>query len=258
MLLLIDTGNTNVVFALYKGSEILGSWRIRSDSRRSRDEYASWLLPLFSEHGVKFSDIDDVIISSVVPDSNHHLRGLCRQYMQVVPTFVTYGMVRDMGVEVDVEAPEEVGADRLVNAVAIKYEYQSPAIVIDFGTATTFDVINEEDAYVGGSIAPGINLSLNALHQAAAMLPRVSVRRTDKVVGKKTVQAMQSGVFWGYVGLIEGMISRISGEIDLESPFVIATGGLAPVFEESVKSIQKVDRNLTIKGLYHIYRLCGK
>ncbi len=258
MLLVVDTGNTNVVFALYDGDQVLGSWRIRSDSRRSRDEYASWLIPLLEQFDLKLGDISDVIVSSVVPDANHHLKGLCRQYMEVEPQFITYDLVNHMGFKVDVDAPHEVGADRLVNAVAVMHEYKCPAIVVDFGTATTFDVINREGIYIGGVISPGINLSLNALHQAAAMLPRISVTKPDRVIGRRTVQAMHSGVFWGYAGLIEGTVKRIAQELGEGEPFVIATGGLAPVFEGSVDAIQIVDRNLTIKGLYHIYQLGKK
>ncbi len=255
MLLVIDTGNTNAVFAIYSDDKVIGPWRIRSDSSRTRDEYVSWLLPLIGQYDIKFDDIDDVIISSVVPDANHHLRGLCRQYMKLEPQFVTYDLVKKFGLEVDVEAPHEVGADRLVNTMAIRAEYQYPAIVIDFGTATTFDVIDARGVYAGGTIAPGINLSLNALHLAAAKLPRISVQKTEKAIGRRTVDAMQGGVFWGYVGLIEGIVSRITAEMGTDDPFVIATGGLAPVFEESVDVISTVDRNLTIKGLYHIYQL---
>jgi type III pantothenate kinase len=258
MLLVIDTGNTNVVFALFRDREVFGPWRIRSDSRRSRDEYASWLMPLLAQNDLRMEDVTDVVISSVVPDANHHLRGLCRQYMQVEPQFVTYDTAKTLGLQVKVDAPHEVGADRLVNSIAIREEYKSPCIVVDFGTATTFDIIDREGAFIGGVISPGINLSLNALHQAAAMLPRISVRKPDNVIGKKTVQAMQSGVFWGYAGLIEGMVKRIADEMGEEDVFVIATGGLAPVFEESVEVIKMVDRNLTIKGLYHIYQLGKK
>ncbi|NCC22548.1 MAG: type III pantothenate kinase [Alphaproteobacteria bacterium] len=256
MLLVIDAGNTNLVFALYGGGqEPLGSWRIRTDSARSRDEYASWLLPLFSQFGKQLTDVSDVIVSSVVPDANHHLRGFARQYIEVEPRFVDYDMVRRVGLEVNVDFPREVGADRLVNSVAVISEYRYPAIVIDFGTATTFDAIDASGSYVGGAICPGINLSLKALHQGAAMLPRISIQRTERAIGRRTIEAMQSGVFWGYAGLIEGMVSRMSSELG-GNPFVIATGGLAPVFEGEVASIGAIDRNLTIKGLYHIYQRC--
>lgn len=255
MLLVVDTGNTNVVFALYSnnGDEMYGPWRIRSDSKRSRDEYASWLLPLLGQNGLNLSDITGMVVSSVVPDANHHLRGLARQYMNIEAQFANYELIKKTGFNAIVEAPDEVGADRLVNGVAVMKEYKSPAIVVDFGTATTFDVINSDGAFIGGVISPGINLSINALHQAAAMLPRISVHKPEKVIATRTVQAMHSGVYWGYVGLIEGIVSRISADLGEKKPFVIATGGLAPVFEESVEAINAVDRNLTIKGLYHIY-----
>ncbi len=255
MLLVIDAGNTNIVFALYNGEDLLGAWRIRTDSSRSRDEYASWLIPLFGQFDLKLSDVSDVIISSVVPYAGHHLRGLCRQYMDVEARFVDYEMVSKCGLAVNIDQPREAGADRLVNALAVIKEYRYPAVVIDFGTATTFDAIDQGGAYAGGAIAPGVNLSMSALHGAAAMLPRVSIARPEKVIGKRTVTAMQSGIFWGYTGLIEGTIQRMSEEIGAK-PFVIATGGLSPVFGESIDLIETVDRNLTIKGLYRIYRSC--
>lgn len=255
MLLAIDIGNTNTVFAIYKDAQNVGSliesWRCRTEATRSADEYAAFLKELFSLVDVQWDQFVDVIISSVVPDANFHICGFCSKYLNLDPIVVTHDMV---GIAIDMDKPEEVGADRLVNAVGVLIEHKAPAIVIDFGTATTFDVIDANGAYSGGIISPGINLSVTALHQAAAKLPSVSIKKTDTVIGKNTVEAIQSGVYWGYVGLIEGTLSRIKKELGVQDVTVIATGGLAVLFADEVKEIDLVDQDLTLKGLLEIYR----
>jgi len=250
MLLAIDAGNTNIVFAVYKGEEQLKSWRIHTEAKRSCDEYASILSRLFAMEDLGWDDISAVMISSVVPDANRHLRGFCEGYLSCDPVFVSKDM---LDIPVHLDKPEEAGADRLVNAVAVRAHYQTPAIVIDFGTATTFDVIEEDGAYSGGLIAPGIHLSIDALNMAAAKLPKVSVQKTDQVIGKSTVGAIQSGIFWGYIGMIEGIVARIRSEMD-GKPFVIATGGLASLFVEHTDVIDHVDDDLTLKGLFTLYQ----
>ncbi|MCC7305192.1 MAG: type III pantothenate kinase [Alphaproteobacteria bacterium] len=250
MLLAIDIGNTNTVFAVYKKDKLLNSWRCQSAAARTADEYAAFLHEMFSIQKITWKDIADIIISSVVPDADFNIRKFCKKYVGKDPVFITSKIT---GVEVLLDRPEEVGADRLVNAAAVKEFYKTPAIVIDFGTATTFDVVDKKGRYAGGVIAPGINLSIKALAQAAARLPRVSVKKPEKVVGKSTVVAMQSGVYWGYIGLIEGIVKKISAE-QKEKFFVLATGGLAPLFADNTSVIKKVDDDLTLKGLLCIYR----
>lgn len=247
MLFLIDAGNTNVVFAVHDGKEIVHSWRIKTDAGRSRDEYASWLIPLFGQAGLSFGDITGVIASSVVPEANWHLRGLCEKYFGLSAQFVLED-IKNPGIEIDLETPSEAGADRVVNACAVSALYRYPAIVIDFGTATTFDVVDAGGRYAGGAIAPGVNLSVEALRRAAAKLPNIGIQKPPRAIGKRTVAAMQSGIYWGYIGLIEGIVGRIAEELG-QKPFVIATGGLAPLFAADTPVIEAVDEDLTLKGL---------
>jgi type III pantothenate kinase len=251
MLLAIDCGNTNTVFALCDADKILYSWRCKTDAARTADEYAAFLSPLLP-YEINQLDKADIIISSVVPAANFNLERLCVQYFQAKPLFIRYGET-DFGLEVRLDQPEEAGADRLVNAVAVKAHYQTPAIVIDFGTATNFDCISKDGAHIGGALAPGINLSLNALHHAAAKLPKVSIRQPPRAIGTNTVHAMQSGIYWGYVEMISGMVKRLSDEMD-GTPFVLATGGLAHTFQKDIPAIQLIDDDLTLKGLLEIWK----
>ena len=251
MLLAIDVGNTNTVFAVYnKNGEQKGSWRCTTHAARTADEYGVFLNQIFMLEGIELKSLSRAIVSSVVPEANFHLLGFCAKYLKSDPVMVDANVA---GIEVDLDHPEEVGADRLVNAVAVKAFYKYPVIVIDFGTATTFDVIDEKGRYSGGAIAPGINLSIEALNRAASKLPKVSVKKPPGVIGKNTVSAIQSGIYWGYLGLIEGLVEKISGELGAK-PFVIATGGLAPLFAKDTDFIDEVDDNLTLKGLLEIYK----
>jgi len=247
MLLAVDAGNTNIVFAVHDGNEWRGQWRIASNADRTADEYAVWLHTLLGHAGLRYSDIDGVIIGSVVPAANFNLTRLARTWFQCEPLMVRATGL-DWGFEVLVDNPQEVGADRLLNALAAHERWKGPLIAIDFGTATTFDVVDEQGNYLGGVIAPGINLSLEALHRAAAALPRIAVQRPQAVIGRGTVSAMQSGVYWGYVGLIEGIVRRIEAEFGRQMK-VIATGGLAPLFADGTPLIRNVDANLTLRGL---------
>lgn len=252
MLLAIDAGNTNTGFAICEGGTVRKSWRLRTDSVRSGDEYAAFLMPLMEREGMSLSQIEDVIVSSVVPEANFHLGAFSQAYIGAEAIFVGPETVP---VAVDLERPEDVGADRLVNALAVLTHYKAPAIVIDFGTATTFDVVGAGGVYKGGVIAPGINLSISALHMAAAKLPKVSVANPGPVIGRSTRHAMQSGVFYGYIGLIEGIVARIRAEMpEGAEALVLATGGLAPLFAADTKAIEAVDGDLTIKGLLKIYK----
>lgn len=246
MLLAIDVGNTNIVFAVFQADNILNAQRVPTRKDLQPVDYKDALNGSFD-----FQSITGVIISSVVPEVDASLDVFCQENFNISPVFVSKNTVQ---VDIKLERPEEVGADRLVNAVAVNTHYQVPAIVIDFGTATTFDVIDDAGAYVGGVIAPGIRLSARALSQAASKLPEIEIVKSEKVVGLNTVSAMQSGLYWGYASLIQGMIDRIVGELGGIKPFVIATGGLAQVYVDDIAAIDVVDRELTIKGLYSIYQ----
>ncbi len=252
MILAIDAGNTNIVFALHDGKELRQKWRISTVDSRTADEYMVWLSQLMRLEEFDTASIKGAIIATVVPQALFPLQLLCRRYFSCEAVVVGAPGV-DLGIEVTLDNPREVGADRLVNAVAARDIYGVPLIVLDFGTATTFDVVDEQGRYIGGVISPGINLSLEALHMAAAKLPRVAVERPEKVIGRSTVPAMQSGVFWGYVGLIEGLCSRIIAEYGKPMK-VVATGGLAPLFAGVAPVIEDVDQELTIKGLFKIYQ----
>ena len=253
MLLAIDSGNTNIVFAIFDDAgNIRGEWRSSTSTERTCDEFGVWLNQLMTLEGIERSDINAAIIATVVPATLFSLKTLCRKYFGCDPLVVGEPGV-NLGLKVLLEPPEEVGADRLVNAVAAHERYGGPLIVLDFGTATTFDVIDGEGNYSGGIIAPGINLSLEALHMAAAKLPRVAIGKPETVIGKGTVAAMQSGIFWGYISMIEGLIARINDEISCHMD-TIATGGLAPLFANSTNIIKCTDQDLTLRGLFIIYR----
>ena len=246
MLMAIDAGNTNVVFAVHDGNEWLGRWRIATRPDRTSDEYAVWLLTLLQHSGIPTHAIDKCVIGTVVPAALYNLRRLCRDYFSCEPLIARAPL--DWGFPIRVDQPGEVGADRLLNSLASHYHYKGPLVVIDFGTATTFDVVDSDGAYLGGVIAPGINLSIEALHRAAARLPRIGIGRPQSVIGRSTVPAMQSGIFWGYVGLVEGIVNRIKAEYGAPLK-VIATGGLAPLFAEGTLVIETIDPDLTLDGL---------
>lgn len=251
MLLAIDSGNTNVVFSVSENGDRKGIWRCHNNPKRTADEYAVWLTQLMSLSGIKPKDISAAIIATVVPEARFNLVTLCEKYFHQQPLMIGDPAL-DLGIGVRIDRPEQVGADRLVNTVAAYSRYGGPLIVIDFGTATTFDVIDEDGNFCGNVIAPGINLSMDALSMASALLPRVAVQKTEKVIGKATVPAMQSGVFWGYISMIEGVVTRIRDEYGEALP-VVATGGLAPLFAETSSVIEHIDRELTIRGLEEVY-----
>ena len=253
MLLAIDSGNTNTVFAIYGADGgVRGEWRNSTDTNRTADELWVWLGQLMQLNAIPRGDITAAIIASVVPATLFSLKILCRKYFDCDPLVIGDDGV-ELGIEILVDRPEEVGADRLVNTVAAHERYGGPLIVLDFGTATTFDVVDAHGNYCGGVITPGIKLSLEALHQAAAMLPRVAIARPKNIIGKGTVEAMQSGIFWGYVSMIEGLVERIQGEFGAPMMEVVATGGLAPLFIEATEIIRHADTGLTLRGLYAIH-----
>jgi type III pantothenate kinase len=257
MLLAINANNTNIKFAIYDGDTVVGHWRIATDPARTADEYAVWLTHLMALKKLNLEDISDTIIAIVVPQALYEIKVLCRNYFKSEPWVIGEKYV-DLGIGVHIEHPEEAGADRLVNAVAGHTFYGGPLIIVDFGTATTFDIINEDGDYIGGVIAPGINLSVEALHIAAAKLPRIAIERPEHIIGRSTVEAMKSGVYWGYVGLIEGLIKRIRDEHGRQDMKVIVTGGLAPLFDDATEVFDVMDVDITMKGLLEIHRRNAK
>lgn len=256
MLLAIDAGNTNTVFAMFEGAKMVGNWRATTKAQRTTEEYTVFLKTLMDEAGLDRRSVHAAILGSVVPDANAQLIKVCKKMFGCEPLVVGAANV-DLGIEALIDRPEEVGADRLINAIAGIKTYGHGLLLIDFGTATTFDVVDEKGAYRGGAIAPGINLSLQALHMAAAKLPRVGVARPDKLIGTNTVEAIKSGTFWGYVGLIEGLIERMKAEFG-KPMTVIATGGLASLFAAAVPMIDHLDADLTLRGLQAIYERNAK
>jgi type III pantothenate kinase len=251
MLLAIEQGNTNTLFAVHDGAEWIAQWRTATQAQRTADEYAVWLHQLLTMAGLKLADLGACIISSVVPQSLFNLRNLARRYLHTEPLVI--GENAELGIDIRIGKPAEAGADRLVNAIGGFVSYGGPLVIVDSGTATTFDVVGEDGAFEGGVIAPGINLSMQALHDAAAKLPRIAIQRPEHVIGRDTVEAMQSGVFFGYVGLIEHLIDRIKAEYGRPMT-VVATGGVASLFEGATGRIDRFDSDLTIRGLLEIWR----
>lgn len=250
MLLVIDVGNSNTVLGIYREEQLLHDWRLTTDKARTVDEYAILIHELFGMSGLLFTDIDDVIISSVVPPMLPTLDGLCRSYFNRTPYVVGPGTKTGMPIHYD--NPREVGADRIVNAVAAYEKKRCSLIVVDFGTATTFDVISARGEYLGGSIAPGLGISTEALFDRASKLPRVEFARPPQVIARNTVNSIQSGLFYGYVGLVDGIVRRMQEESQ-ETSSVIATGGIAPLLAEASETIEEVHPNLTLEGLQIIY-----
>lgn len=257
MLLAVDVGNTNVVFALFDGGTMLTRWRIATDPRRTGDEYAVWLVQLMQIEGIAREAVTSMILSSVVPRARHNLDVLARKYFGVEPLIAGEGAAA-WQIAIDVDQPRSLGADRAVNVIAAHAKYPGDLIVIDFGTATTFDVVAADGAYKGGIIAPGINLSLDALVSNTAKLPRIAIEapRGTSVIGKNTEDQMLIGVFWGYVAMMEGLVARMKAEIGRPAK-VIATGGLAILFDKHTEIFDAVDGDLTLQGLAMIADRAG-
>ncbi|WP_187143715.1 type III pantothenate kinase [Bacillus tuaregi] len=251
MIFVFDVGNTNTVLGVYSGEELIHHWRVETHRNRTEDEYGMVIKNLFDHVNLKFSDIDGIIISSVVPPIMFALERMCQKYFHIKPLVVGPGV--KTGLNIKYENPREVGADRIVNAVGAIHEYGSPLIIVDFGTATTYCYVNEDKEYFGGAIAPGIGISTEALYTRAAKLPRIELVRPDGVIGKNTVSAMQSGIVYGYVGQVEGIVNRMKAE-SKQPPTVIATGGLASLISKESTVIDIVDPFLTLKGLRLIYK----
>ena len=253
MILAIDVGNTNLVFALVDGAEIKARWRIATDPRRTADQYSVWLHQLLELEGFSRDQIEGVIIGTVVPRALHNLTVLSEKYFKKTPVVAGQGAA-EWPLQLDVDEPQNVGADRALNAIAAHAKYHGELIVIDFGTATTFDVVSSSGAYTGGIIAPGINLSLDALVSAAAKLPRIAIEAPDSnsVIGRTTESQMIIGIYWGYVAMLEGLVARIKSELDKPAT-VIATGGLATLFDKHTDVFDAIEPDLTIQGLSLLY-----
>ena len=252
MLLAIDVGNTNTMFAIHDGSDWVARWRSHTDSTRTADDYAVWLSQMCRMEGIPFGEITGCIVSNVVPQSLFNFRNFGRRYLNVEPVFVGDSST-NLGIEIRIDRPKQAGADRLANAIGAYLRYGGPLVVVDSGTATNFDIVGADGAFEGGIISPGLNLSLRALHEAAASLPRIAIQRPPNVIGKDTVSAMQSGIFLGYIELIDGLIRRIKGEYGAPLT-VVGTGGIASLFEGHSEEIDLYDQDVTIRGLLEIYK----
>ncbi|AEE96654.1 type III pantothenate kinase [Mahella australiensis] len=251
MILVMDIGNTNIVLGVYDDKKLISYWRIATDKNKTADEYGLSITQLFAYEHLSAETIDGIIISSVVPPIMYSIEHMCRKYFHRDPLVVGPGIKTGMNIKYD--NPKEVGADRIVNAVAAYETYGGPDIIIDFGTATTFCAVSDKGEYLGGAIAPGIKISSDALFERTARLPRVELAKPDTVIAKNTVNSMQSGIVYGYVGLVDYMVRRMALELDAGKPHVIATGGLARLIASESETIEKTDNLLTLEGLRIIY-----
>jgi type III pantothenate kinase len=248
MLLAIDAGNTNIKLGLFQGAELLANWRLATDRSRTADEYGNDVRGLFA--GIDVKQVEAIVITCVVPQLHDTLRMMSERYLELTPLFVDH--TTTTGLTILYDNPSELGADRIVNAVAAVEKYGAPCVVIDFGTATTFNAINSKREYLGGIIAPGLMTAADALFARAARLPRVAIERPKNVIGRSTVEAMQSGIFHGYVNLVEGLLEDVTQAMH-ETPKVIATGGLARVIGDALHFVYQFDQNLTLDGLRIVY-----
>lgn len=253
MLLVIDVGNSNIVFGVYKDEDLIYNWRISTDKERTTDEYALTFQQIFTHHKIDLAEIKDIIISSVVPSLLHTLPNMSRKYFNIDPIVIGPGV--KTGINILYDNPKEVGADRIVNSVAAYEKYGAPLIIVDIGTAITFDVINRNGDYLGGVIAPGIRISADALFMRTAKLPKVEILKPEKVIGKNTIASIQSGMVYGYIGMIDYIIERIveESQIELSEFKIIGTGGFSQLITSESKYIDKMDSLLTLDGLRIIY-----
>lgn len=251
MLLVIDVGNSNIVLGVYEEGKMLYDWRIATAKDRSSDEYGMLFEQILNYHGLKINELDDVIISSVVPTLMHTLSSMCNRYIGIDPIIIGPGVKTGMNIKYD--NPSDVGADRIVNSVAAYEKYGGPTVVVDFGTAITFDVINKKGEYLGGSICPGIQIAADALFTRTARLPKIEIKMPKSIIGKSTVESMQSGLVYGYIGLVDETVRQIMEEFEDECVKVVATGGFSTLISLESKYINNIDRFLTLDGLNIIY-----
>lgn len=250
MLLVVDIGNTNIVYGIFDGEKLLHHWRVSTNRNSTADEYGVAIRTLFTYAGFNHADIDAIAIASVVPPLNPAIEQMCRRYFGIEPLVIGPGI--KTGMPIRYENPREIGADRIVDAVAGYAKYGGPLIIVDFGTATTFGVISEDGAYLGGAICPGVGTSTEALFQRAARLPRIELVKPKSVIGKNTVAGMQAGIIYGYVGLVDGIVRRIMAELGQKCR-VVATGGLAELIAPETETIETVDQFLTLEGMRLVY-----
>ena len=253
MIICLDVGNTNIKYALFDGEELKLSFRVATEHKKTSDEYGGQLLNILSTNGISVKDLEGGIISSVVPPLDYTLERMCRTYLKIKPLMLGAGLKTGLNLRVD--NAREVGADRVVNNVAAVRKYGVPCIVIDFGTATTFNAVNEKGEFVGGVIAPGIKGSLDSLVNGTAKLPRVEIERPEKVIGTNTVTNMQSGIVYGFAGLVEYIVKKIKKELKAENVTTVATGGFSEVIAKEISCIDKVDKLLTLDGLRYLYAI---
>ena len=246
MLLAIDAGNTNITLGLFREQELIAQWRLLTDRDRSAEDYGSDVRRLFERSQIDRKDVHGIAIASVVPQLDQALRQVCETYLELTPLFLNH--TTDTGLKIVYDLPANVGADRIADAVAAAAKYGAPCIAVDFGTATTFNVVNAANEYIGGAIAPGIMIAAEALFARAAKLPRVEIKRPPNAIGSSTIAAMQSGLYYGYAGLVDRVLERIIAELQTK-PRVIATGGLAHLLAGSSKFIEVIDETLTLNGL---------
>lgn len=251
MILVCDVGNTNIVLGVYENEKILRAWRISTDRNKTSDEYGVSIKQLFEYENLDIDNIDSILISSVVPTIMHALENMSRRYFKKEPVIIGPGI--KTGINIKYDNPKEVGADRIVNAVAAFEKFGGPIIIVDFGTATTFCAISESGDYLGGVISPGIIISSEALFQKASKLPRVELIKPEKVLNKNTINSMQAGIIYGYVGMVDYLIEKMEQELGVKSKEVIATGGLSSVIASESKKITKIEKMLTLEGLRLIY-----
>lgn len=253
MIICLDVGNTNIKYALFEGEELKLSFRVATEQKKTSDEYGGQLLSILSNTGISVDNIDGGIISSVVPPLDYTLERMCKTYLKIKPMLLGAGLKTGLNLRVD--NAREVGADRVVNNVAAVKKYGAPLIVIDFGTATTFNAINAKCEFIGGVIAPGIKGSLDSLVNGTAKLPRVEIERPEKVIGTNTVTNMQSGIVYGFAGLVEYIVKKMKREMNAENVTTVATGGFSEVIAKEISCIDKVDKLLTLEGLRYLYTI---
>lgn len=251
MILVIDVGNTNIVLGIYGGRSLIKSWRISTDKNKTSDEYGALIRQFFKYEDIDYREIKSVIISSVVPNIMHSLEDMSKSYFGKNPIVVGPGI--KTGLNIKYENPKEVGADRIVNAIAGYEKYGGPIIIVDFGTATTFCAISEDGDYLGGVISPGVSISMDALFNKASKLPKVELIKPDKIINRNTVASMQSGILHGYTGMVDHIVAGMKEELDFEIREVIATGGISRLIADGSKTITKVDERLTLDGLRLVY-----